>query len=99
MPMTSVSEAVTVKAGLRRSDRQAGRTTDETDMRARGVVDGYPRPTAPPPGRAGHDYSERLGLAPDLRDVLRCRAFLALHRVELDAITLGERLEAAALNR
>src|SRR5690242_17054502 len=32
MPITSVSEAVSVKAGLRRRDLQAGRTTDESDI-------------------------------------------------------------------
>src|SRR5690554_4154098 len=35
----------------------------------------------------------------DARYVLRRRTLLALHDVELDALALGERLEAATLNR
>src|SRR4051812_32720258 len=35
----------------------------------------------------------------NLRDVLRRRPFLALHDIELDAVTLGERLESVALDR
>src|SRR5688572_11321462 len=38
------------------------------------------------------------GLARDLRDVLGCWSLLALHEVELDALSLSEGFEARALN-
>jgi hypothetical protein len=40
-----------------------------------------------------------LGLSAKLYNVLRRRTLLALHDVELDLLSLGERLEAAALDR
>src|SRR5882724_2186623 len=39
------------------------------------------------------------GLLAELDDVLRRRTLLALHDVELDPLTLGQRLEALSLNR
>src|ERR1019366_2798760 len=41
---------------------------------------------------------QRTRSAANLGDVLRRRALLALHDVEFDRVTLGERLEAAALD-
>src|SRR6266536_2833218 len=40
-----------------------------------------------------------LSLTPELHHVLRRGAFLALHDVELDPLTLGQALEALTLNR
>jgi hypothetical protein len=46
MPMINVTEAVTVKAGVRRSDRQAGTANDEMDMSRTGSAVGTFPPTA-----------------------------------------------------
>src|SRR2546423_15407231 len=45
-----------------------------------------------------YDVAAKLGLGPKLGDVLSRRPFLPLDDVELDALTLGEGLEAVAVD-
>src|SRR6185295_4133401 len=51
------------------------------------------------PAAAFVDRRVKWGSAADLDDVLGGRAFLALDDVELHAVSLGQRLEAVALDR